>query len=177
MTLQRTVQVICLALFGLLVFDAAFRFSGWLPHDLFLRLDPAAALLTSLAARIWLAGFLAALTVLATTFVLGRFFCGYLCPLGTTIDGVDACIHRPAHRPEGGPPTKWRRIKYGLLLFTAIAALMGVSLAFLVAPIPVVTRFFALIILPPLQQFSDLLPQLGAPLADRLNLPGLVYLS
>lgn len=177
MTLQRTVQVICLALFFLLLGDAAVRFSGWLPHDLFLRLDPAAALLTGLAARTWLAGFLAALAVLATTFVLGRFFCGYLCPLGTTIDGVDACIRQPTHRPEYGSATKWRRIKYGVLLFTAIAALMGVSLAFLVAPIPVLTRFFALIILPLLQQLTDLLLQLAAPLADWLNLPGLVYLQ
>ena len=29
-----------------------------------------------------------ALAVLAATFVLGRFFCGHVCPLGTTIDGM-----------------------------------------------------------------------------------------
>jgi ferredoxin len=176
MNFQRTIQIICLTLFFLLLAGAAFRFTGWLPHDLFLRLDPAAALLTGLAARIWLGGFLAALAVLAATFVLGRFFCGYLCPLGTTIDGVGACIRKPAHRPED-ISAKWRWTKYGVLVFSTAAALMGLSLAFLVAPIPVATRFFAVIVLPLLQQTADLLLQLVVPLADGLNLPGLVYLQ
>ena len=76
MTVQRLVQVACLALFLLLVTATALHYSGWLPHDLFLRLDPAAALLTGLAARAWLGAFLAALAVLALTGLLGRFFCG-----------------------------------------------------------------------------------------------------
>ena len=72
---------------------------------------------------------------------------------------------------------KWRRSKYSVLVFCTIAALMGLSLAFLVAPIPLATRFFALLVLPLLQQAADLLLQLAAPLADWLNLPGLVYLQ
>ncbi len=176
MTLQRTVQVISLALFLLLLGAAAFRFAGWLPHDLFLRLDPAAALLTGLSARIWLGGFLAALTLLAATVVLGRFFCGYLCPLGTTIDGVDSSIATPIRTPETKAP-KWRRFKYSVLVFTALAALMGVSLAFVVAPIPLATRFFALLVLPALQQLADLLLRVAAPLVEWLDLPGLLYLQ
>lgn len=176
MTIQRTVQVICLAIFFLILAGAAFRFTGWLPHDLFLRLDPAAALLTGLAARTWLAGFLAALAILAATFVLGRFFCGYLCPLGTTIDGVDACIHSPTQQPED-VSARLRRTKYGVLIFCVAAALTGLSLAFLVAPIPVATRFFTLILLPLLQQLMDLLLLLITPLADWLNLPGILYLQ
>ncbi|MBL0712948.1 MAG: 4Fe-4S binding protein, partial [Desulfosarcina sp.] len=176
MTLQRTVQVTGLTLFLLLLASAAFRFVGWLPHDLFLRLDPAAALLTGLTAKIWLGGFFAALTVLAATLVLGRFFCGYLCPLGTTIDGVDACIHKPGDRPTA-VTLKWRRYKYGLLVFSTVAALTGLSLAFLLAPLPLVTRFYALIMLPLLQQMADLLLRLATPVADQFNLPGLLYLQ
>ena len=71
MTLQRTVQITCLTLFLGLLISAAFRFVGWLPHDLFLRLDPAAALLTGLSARIWLGGFAAALAVLVAAGSLG----------------------------------------------------------------------------------------------------------
>jgi ferredoxin len=176
MTVQRLVQVACLALFLLLVTATALHYSGWLPHDLFLRLDPAAALLTGLAARAWLGAFLAALAVLALTGLLGRFFCGYLCPLGTLIDGVDACIRKPAAETTELPP-KWRRAKYGVLAFVATAALAGLSLAFLVAPIPLVTRFFTLLILPLLQQMTDMALQLAAPLADRLDLTGLLYLE
>lgn len=178
MTFQRTVQLLCLALFFLLLAGAGFRYEGWLPHDLFLRLDPAAALLTGLSARIWLGGFLAALAVLALTFLLGRFFCGYVCPLGTVIDGVDACIHKPrAPQGEATRLKRWRRTKYGLLAFSTAAALTGLSLAFIVAPIPLVTRFFALLVLPLLQQVADLGLRLAAPLADGLNHPGLRYLQ
>jgi ferredoxin len=176
MTVQRLVQVACLALFLLLVTATALHYSGWLPHDLFLRLDPDAALLTGLAARAWLGAFLAALAVLALTGLLGRFFCGYLCPLGTLIDGVDACIRKPAAETIELPP-KWRRAKYGVLVFVATAALAGLSLAFLVAPIPLVTRFFTLLILPLLQQLADMALQLATPLADRFDLTGLLYLE
>jgi ferredoxin-type protein NapF len=176
MTVQRFLQITCLALFLLLLAGAALRYSGWLPHDLFLRLDPAAALLTGLAARIWLGGFLAALAVLALTFLVGRFFCGYLCPLGTLIDGVDACLQTPAI-PNEDTPSGWRRAKYALLVFAAAAALAGFSLAFLVAPIPLVTRFFALLVLPILQMAADLLLWLAVPLADALDLTGMLYLA
>jgi ferredoxin len=132
--------------------------------------------LTGLAARAWLDAFLAALAVLVLTGLLGRFFCGYLCPLGTLIDGVDACIRKPAAETIELPP-KWRRAKYGVLAFVATAALAGLSLAFLVAPIPLVTRFFTLLILPLLQQMTDMALQLAAPLADRLDLTGLLYLE
>jgi ferredoxin-type protein NapF len=176
MNLRRAVQTACLALFVLLLGGAALRYRGWLPHDLFLRLDPAAALLTGLAARIWRDAFLAALAVLALTFVLGRFFCGYLCPLGTVIDGVDACIPTP-RPPAAENRRRWGRAKYAVLVFTAAAALAGLSLAFLAAPIPLVTRFFALLVLPVVQLAADLLLWLGAPLAEALDLPGLRYLA
>jgi len=176
MTLQRFLQTASLALFLLLLTASALHYDGWLPHDLFLRLDPAAALLTGLAARVWLGAFLAALAVLALTAVLGRFFCGYLCPLGTLIDGVDAGIHRPNAAPSA-MPARWRRAKYGLLIFCAAAASAGLSLAFLVAPIPLVTRFAALTILPALQLLADGLLQMAAPLAHRLDLTSLLYLQ
>jgi ferredoxin len=174
MTLQRTVQASGLTLFIGLLGGAAFRYEGWLPHDLFLRLDPAAALLTGLAAGAWMPSFAAALAVLAATFLLGRFFCGYLCPLGTTIDGVDVCIRQ---HDAANPAPRWRHWKYGVLLFALGASLMGLSLAFLTAPIPLVTRFYALLVLPLIQQLADLLLVLVAPLAERLNLPGLLYLQ
>jgi ferredoxin len=174
MTLQRTAQLTGLAVFLGLLTGSAFRYEGWLPHDLFLRLDPAAALLTGVAARTWLAGFTAALALLVATAFLGRFFCGYLCPLGTTIDGADACTRRTGTATTANRGRLW---KYGVLLFVAAAALMGLSLAFLAAPIPLVTRFYALIVLPLLQQLADLMLALAAPLAEWWDLPQLRYLE
>ena len=174
MTLQRTLQLIGLTLFLGLLLNAGFGFAGWLPHDFFLRLDPAAALVTGITARFWQGAFFAALAVLALTFIMGRFFCGYLCPLGTTIDGIDACIAKP---DASTTPATWRRWKYAVLVFILAAALMGLSLTVVAAPIPLVTRFYALVLLPLLQQMADLLLMLVAPLAEWFDLPGLRYLQ
>ncbi len=174
MTLQRTVQVIGLTLFLGLLVNAGFGFSGGLPHDLFLRLDPSAALVTGVAARYWQGAFVAALAVLAVTFLLGRFFCGYLCPLGTTIDGADACLKA---RGPAAAATGWRRWKYAVLVFILAAALMGLSLAFVTSPIPLVKRFYALVVFASLQQAADLLLALAAPLTQWFDLPGLRYLQ
>ena len=180
MTFQRTIQVISLMLFFLLLAGAAFRFTGWLPHDLFLRLDPAAAFLTGISARIWLGGFFAAMAVLTVTFVLGRFFCGYLCPLGTTIDGAFAPYLRA---PENASVRHLQRtVVVGGKRLTGHQVhhhghrgRQGAGQSYY-DPFQTL-GFFALIILPLLQQLTDLLLQLAAPLADWLNLPGLVYLQ
>ena len=61
MTLQRLLQILNLTLFGVLLALAVHPLVAWLPHAIFLQLDPAAALLTGLASRTWIAGFGAAL--------------------------------------------------------------------------------------------------------------------
>ena len=49
----------------------------------FFQIDPLAALAAWLASHALPAGMLLALATLAVTFVCGRWFCGWVCPLGT----------------------------------------------------------------------------------------------
>jgi polyferredoxin len=62
------------------------------------------------------------LIVVLLTLVFGRAWCGWLCPLGTTLDLFPLRSGRGA-RPA--PAEGWRRVKYLLLIATAAAALLG----------------------------------------------------
>jgi polyferredoxin len=53
------------------------------PVQLFFQLDPLVAISNALASRALYHGLVWSLVVLIPTFFLGRFFCGWVCPLGT----------------------------------------------------------------------------------------------
>ena len=73
--LYRLSQIVFLLLFLVLLVSTK-------PH-FFLQADPFAALSNALATCALYRGLLWSLTVLIPTFFLGRFFCGWICPLGT----------------------------------------------------------------------------------------------
>ncbi|MGD9017270.1 MAG: 4Fe-4S binding protein [Desulfobacterales bacterium] len=170
MNVQRWIQGLALVLFAGLIWEAA---RPWVPADLFLQLDPSAAAAAGIASRRWVAGLGWAMLLLALTALLGRFFCGYLCPLGTTVDCGDYLIRRG--RPCPGPGAAPRRLKFAVLAALLGAASLGVSLVFFLSPIPMATRLYGVLVVPVIQRISDWgLAALG-PLADLANLPALGY--
>ena len=136
------VQSLAVILF-IVIFVAAERIA-FLPTDLFFRLDPLVGLAGMLAARRFvLTMFIGGLIVLVLTVILGRVWCGWLCPLGTVLDWV------PSYKPkEADPNPRWRMVKYFLLGMIILAALLGnLSLIFL-DPITLFYRTAATAILP-----------------------------
>ena len=86
---QRCLQALFLVLFLALTISAGY---GWAPSGLFTRLDPLAALGLPIAARAWLPAIIPGLIILATALLLGRAFCGHVCPMGTTLDLARAAL-------------------------------------------------------------------------------------
>jgi polyferredoxin len=76
--------------------------------------------------------------------VFGRFFCGWVCPLGTTLDGLGRLIGRGRRAFSPG----WRRVKYYLLFALSAAALGGVQLLGLFDPLAIFLRSLALALYP-----------------------------
>lgn len=154
--MRRAVQTLCMGLFLLLLCNASFPLGAavsppapFVPTDLFLRLDPALALGLPLAARAWIPSLLPGLLVLLFCLVAGRIFCGYICPLGCTLDAV-RWLGRIRVRPAL-PPALERCLPQGKILLLAgllSAAALGVNLFFWGAPIPLVTRLYALVLDP-----------------------------
>jgi MauM/NapG family ferredoxin protein len=140
---RQVVQALSLVLFTLLVLYSLRDWQPRLPRELLLRLDPLAALAAMLASRRWLARFIPALVVIVATLVLGRFWCGWLCPLGTLIDWVSP------RRPLGKEPlARWRNLKYGLLLLILFSALWGNLTLMVLDPLTIFVRSIATLVLP-----------------------------
>ena len=188
---QRSVQALSLATFLVLLGLAFFPVPDWAPVDAFLRLDPMVLMGTVLADRIWVAALAPAVLILALTLALGRFFCGYLCPMGTTLDITDSLARSPRFaekgRPAPGDPlaqdapsapllpapsqpsSGLRRAKYLVLFFILGTAVLGVSAVFLASPLSLITRFYSLLIHPAAALFGDAALHALRPLALHLD--------
>jgi polyferredoxin len=125
--LRPWVQLAAFVLFiGLLIWAGrtAIRVS-----DLFYRLDPLAGIAGAVAARqVVPAMLIGAAIALLAALLLGRAWCGWICPLGTLLDWIPA---RRTKRYEPDPAPRWRSVKYFVLAVIGVAALLG-NLTFLV---------------------------------------------
>ena len=130
--------------------DGFFELRGW-PVNWLLSLDPLPALATALATGSLYAPLLWAVPVVVLTLFLGRFFCGFLCPLGTLnqLSGflVRKGLGRPA-RAGDNQPGPALGLKYALLALLLTAAALGNVQTGLLDPLPLLTRSVDLGLLP-----------------------------
>ncbi|MFN3192559.1 MAG: 4Fe-4S binding protein [Aureliella sp.] len=121
-----------------------------LEAETFLMIDPLVSLSTAIASRSWVWSLGCAAAILFVCIVIPRGFCGYLCPLGTTIDLFDWAIAGRTKRFEVPDDGWWVHIKYYLLTAILLAACGGILISGFFSAIPVVTRGY-LFLLDPLQ--------------------------
>ena len=112
----------------------------WIPAETFLMIDPLVSLSTAIAARSWVWSLTCAAAILIVCVLIPRGFCGYLCPLGTTIDLFDWAITGRTKRFRVPGDGWWVHIKYYLLAGILVAACFGVLLSGFFSAIPVITR-------------------------------------
>lgn len=143
---RRLIQIAVLVLFLLLLGLTVFSSSRIFLADIFLRMDPLLVIGTMISSRAFPAALITTVTVIVATLLLGRVFCGYVCPMGTTLDGTDA-LFRPQKRRRFNSG-KWKAVKYLVLVFIMASAFIGVSYVFLASPLSLITRFYGLIITP-----------------------------
>jgi MauM/NapG family ferredoxin protein len=143
--LRRLVQVGFLALFlvlGFVTFQD--RAAGELAEGLF-PFDPLAALTSMLATRSWIGGMMWAIGTVVLTVVLGRFWCGWICPLGTVLEYVR---FKGARRKELRISPRWRAVKYVILTVLVIMAALGSLTLLVLDPITVFNRTVATAVVP-----------------------------
>ncbi len=141
--LRRTSQILFFVLFVILLIQTEYKGSNelGLPVSLFLDFDPLVALSSFLAAHAVRATFLFALVTVILTVFLGRFFCGWVCPLGSLNTFVGFFRMRGAlPLPEEGRYPKLRPLKYYILTFVLVAALFGWNAAGFLDPISLTIR-------------------------------------
>jgi MauM/NapG family ferredoxin protein len=151
---RRVVQLAVFALFLFLLVSTVSPIEIPMRPDLFMRMDPLSALSTALSARqigLVTSRFLMAIGLVILTVVLGRFFCNWVCPLGTTLDIWERVVRgRTKHvsKPRISHSKHLRNLKYYILAGAVVAAVFSAQIAWLVDPIPLVTRSYALAIYP-----------------------------
>lgn len=148
-TARRISQLVVFLLFAFLFLGTEYKDDDVLPYavNFFLRLDPLVAGAAALAGRALISLVWPALVLVALTVLLGRFFCGWACPMGAILDAADATVFRKRKR-RAAVPVAWRRAKYGILLFLAVSALFSLQWVFLLDPISLLIRSLTLSVFP-----------------------------
>ncbi|MFZ0133154.1 MAG: 4Fe-4S binding protein [Desulfobacterales bacterium] len=107
--------------------QAWWQLRGW-PVNWLLQLDPLVGLATLLTTGTLFAGLLWGLATLIMTVLLGRFFCGWLCPFGSLhqFAGWLGRRRKPAReKARINQPSRWQAVKYWILIFLLAAAAAG----------------------------------------------------
>src|SRR5271157_1037590 len=143
MNLHKVTRAVTLTLFLGLLLSATYPFPDGLNTDFFLRLDPLVSIGTIIASRDLAIHLLPGLLVLAAALLIGRFYCGHICPMGTTLDILEKLLGRRKRSTTKNntyeSTQRYRKWKYLVLLAIIAAALTGVSLVQWGSPLSLVT--------------------------------------
>lgn len=157
--LRRISQIFFLLVFFALLIFASLRPSSGATGDIHLRapvrlffeLDPLVAVSNALASHALYRGLLWSLVILLPTLFLGRFFCGWICPMGTLqhfFGNTPSESKRGKQRIESNRYKRWQTIKYVVLIAGLIAACFGSLVLGWLDPFSLLVRSIGLALLP-----------------------------
>jgi len=152
--IRRVFQLFFLVLFIYILWSTTYPLTGLLPPETFFKINPIVMVMTALSGRIMLAGLSAGLAMIVLTLLFGRFFCGWVCPLGTMID-ITARLARRDRWGRSMRTGKARLIKFGILFLVFIAGLAGIQAAWVLDPMVIMARFVSLNLIPAATQALD----------------------
>ena len=157
---RRVVQTLSFLFLLFLILQTAFPLELKIPVDLYLRLDPFIAIIRVLTQRDFILRMLPAFGVLLLVMVFGNFFCGWFCPMGSTIDFFDRILFRERKRTKDFNDESLRRLRYGIFLFSVVAGLMAFQVMYILDPISLITRTLVIAFYPPaIFLYNELFPR------------------
>jgi len=164
------IQISFLAFFVILFIQTRYgRQTGY--QHLFFRFDPLILTITSIAVRALISTALLSIVLVIGTFIFGRFFCGFVCPLGTTIDIWDTLF-----RNQRSPKHEGINIKYFILLSLLTAAITGSSFIHFFDPLIIMERTFTLIIAPVATFFRGMIIPIAPVVYTEAIIAAMVFL-
>lgn len=181
--IRRVVQAVVLILFILLLLKTGF--SGTVSADalkdyriaypvkIFLEFDPLISFMTILTGLTLYTGLLWSLVTIVATIFFGRFFCGWICPMGT-VNQIFSTVRserlsrRGLKRIKSNQYHWYQKIKYYILFVFIGAGILGLMLTGIFDPISLLIRSLGLVLIPILAQVSDAV----ADVTFDLGIPG-----
>ncbi|MBN2575194.1 MAG: 4Fe-4S binding protein [Deltaproteobacteria bacterium] len=148
--LRRAYQAVFLAFFLFLVFVSTSQYIRGYDVQWFLELDPLVALTTTLASHALHHTLLWALPLIVLTLVFGRFFCSWICPMGTLhhMLGFLGRKRKVLDRVKQNAPRPSHKIKYAILAVMLGLAAAGSTQIGLLDPIASTWRGLSVSLLP-----------------------------
>jgi polyferredoxin len=144
---RRIFQILFFLFFLLLFLLARFPYDDSLPADIFLRFSPLIPLFyfidtLSISLLFW-----PALIILFLTIFFGRFFCGWICPLGTTLDATSKIVKSSSNK-KSEKFTKFRYAKFVILLLCLFLAIFSINIWGYLDPLSIFNRTLTAIFYP-----------------------------
>ncbi len=152
--MRRFSQVFFLCLFVYIIWSTTYPLRGFLPAGTFFTLDPLIMAATSLSERLLLPGLAVSASMLLLTLVFGRFFCGWVCPLGACIDTV-GIFNRKKSDVSDVRNRRIRPVKFYILLAIVVCAAYAAQVAWVFDPTVIMARFVSLNFIPGLTFAAD----------------------
>jgi polyferredoxin len=170
---RRAVQLLTLALWLVLFVLTRDQVTDLVRPDLFLVTDPLVAALTIGASQVIVPTMAYSLIFVAFTLIFGRAFCGWICPLGTLIDGA-AKIFRPSEtRLSLKQHQSMQNWKYFVLIVMVVGALFSAQWIYLLDPLVLMFRGFTAGVFPML---TGVLPKTWFPGKTGMAYHGVAFL-
>jgi MauM/NapG family ferredoxin protein len=144
---RRACQFIFLSLFIYILWSTTYPLSGLLPPETFFKFNPLIMLVTSISERLILAGIVFSLVMLFLTLIFGRFFCGWVCPLGTMID-IAGYFNKERRQFTDAQNKDLRKPKFLILAAVIISGVFGLQIAWILDPVVISARFVSLNLIP-----------------------------
>jgi len=125
-------------------------FTGAL-KDIFFKTTPFLVIITFISKKIMLEGFVFSFCLIIVTLLLGRFFCGWICPLGTSID-ITAALKKRHPELKDKNNALLRKVKFCLLGILVLCGILGKQVAWIFDPLVITERFVSLNLIPMLRE-------------------------
>ena len=161
--IRRTVQGVVLFLFVFLLLKTEFAgtaaadtlkdFRLAYPVRIFLEFDPLASLMTAISSLTLYKGLMWSLIIIILTIFFGRFFCGWICPMGT-VNHIFSTFksERKARLGknliESNRYHNYQKIKYYILIFFIGSSFLGLTLSGIFDPISLLVRSLTIVVIP-----------------------------
>jgi MauM/NapG family ferredoxin protein len=146
--LRRSSQVFFFLFFVYVLWSTTYPLTGGISPQVLFKIDPLLMSMTALSERILIPGLIFALVMVLMTLLLGRFFCGWVCPMGALIDWSGVVRRK---KRSGLDPAQRRAIKmpkFYILALIVIFALIGIQIAWILDPLATVARVISLNAIP-----------------------------
>jgi len=146
--LRRLSQIIFSSIFIYILWSTTYPLKSFFSSQIIFKIDPLVMFLTALAERVIVPGLIFSVMMVVLTAIFGRFFCGWMCPMGSWIDFISLVRRKKQERFSESTKAKISRPKFFILLFIFVVGFLGIQIAWILDPIVMAARVISLNVIP-----------------------------